>query len=144
MRFDLDPSQDLGLQHVLRNGLAVLRGEDVAAERREKILDGLLDIVREADRGSEAMQTQSLAFALDQTPAFDRFSLFVQYLGDSVDDIGARLAAAKEVLEGLEGNGEVAPEARQSVIDLLSQLVSALEQERALSPLTAPGEIDYN
>ncbi len=90
------------------------------------------------------MQAQSLAFALDHTPAFDRFSLFVQYLGDSIDDIGARLASAKEVLEGLEEDADVSPEARQSVIELLSQLVSALERERTLSPLTVPGEIDYN
>lgn len=144
MRFEIDPSHDLGLQHALKNGVAVLQGTQFEAERKEKILGGLLEIVRDADRGSEALKEQSFTFALDERPAFERFSLFLRYLGDSVEDIGQRLSAAKDVLEGMGAGTEVAQEARESVIDLLSQLVKALERDRALAPLTAPREIHYN
>ena len=144
MRFEMEPSQDLGLQHMLRNGVAVLRGEPFDPERRTRVVEGLLEIITEADRGSEALREQSLTFALNERPAFERFSLFLQYVGDSVEDIGNKLARAKEVLEGLEQGNEGSPEDRASVAELLNRLVSALERERALAPLTAPREFHYN
>lgn len=144
MRFELDPAQDLGLQHALQNGVAVLRGADFEPDRRAQILDGLIEIVSDAGRGSDAMNEQSLTFALNDRPAVERFSLFLRYLGDSPEDIGAKLAGAKHVLESLEAGQEVDPDERTSTENLLGSLLSALERERALTPLTAPREFHYN
>jgi hypothetical protein len=144
MRFELDPAQDLGLQHALKNGVAVLQGADFDPARRTQVLDGLLEIVSDAGRGSDAMNEQSLTFALNDRPAVERFSLFLRYLGDSVDDIGGKLASTKHVLEGLEAGQDVDPDERLSAEDLLSRLLTALERERALNPLTAPREFHYN
>jgi hypothetical protein len=143
MRFELDPAQDLGLQHVLKNGVAVLQGANFDPDRQTQILDGLLEIVSDADRGSVAMNEQSLTFAMNDRPAVERFSLFLRYLGD-VEDIGAKLAGAKLVLEGLEAGQDVEEGERSSTADLLGRLLHALERERALTPLTAPREFHYH
>lgn len=144
MRFEMEPSQDLGLQHMLQNGVAVLRGSDLGANRRQQVLDGVLEVVTDADRGCEALQEQSLAFARSDRPALERFSLFLSYLGDTVGDLSERLAEAKGVIEGLEANAHVSQAQRDSVADLLESLVQALKRERALMPLPGPREIYSN
>ncbi len=59
MRFGMEPSRDLGLQHALRNGIALLEGRDTGQDRG-RVLGGLLEIVTEADRGSGALHEHSL------------------------------------------------------------------------------------
>ncbi len=144
MRFEMEPSRDLGLQHMLQNGVAVLRGADLGAIRRQKVLDGVLEVVTDADRGCEAIQEQSLAFARSDRPALERFSLFLSYLGDTAGNLSERLAEAKGVIQGLAANVDVPQDQRNSVADLLDSLVQALKRERAMTPLPGPREIYYN
>lgn len=144
MRFEMEPSQDLGLQHTLKNGVAILSGAHFDAGRREKVLNGLLEIVREADKGSEALQNQSFTFARDEGAAFERFSLFLRYLGDTVADIGQRLSSAKDVIEGVGAGVNVDQGEREAVVNLLTQLIDALERDRNLAPLAAPREFHFN
>lgn len=141
MRFGMEPSQDLGLRHVLRNGISVLRGGE-PSQGRGRVLNGLLEIVSDAERGSDVLQTQNLTFALDNKPAFERFSLFVRYLSDTLADLPARLTEAKATLQLVEAGEQVASEKIEHVSDLLSKLLDALERERMLAPL--PTMRDYN
>lgn len=144
MRFEMEPSQDLGLQHMLQNGVAVLRGADFGANRRQQVLNGVLEVVADADRGCEALQEQSLAFARSDRPALERFSLFLSYLGDTAGNLPERLAEAKGVVEGLAVDADVPVANRNSVADLLESLVQALKRERAMVPLAGPREIYSN
>lgn len=144
MRFEMEPSQDLGLQHMLQNGVAILRGTNLGADRRQQVLDGVLEIVTDADRGCEALQEQSLAFARSDRPALERFSLFLSYVGDTDGNLSERLAEAKDVIQALVANDDVPQNQRNSVADLLESLVKALKRERALTPLPSPREIYYN
>jgi len=141
MRFGVEPSQDLGLRHVLRNGISVLQGGE-PSQGRDRVLNGLLEIVTDADRGADALQPQNLTFALDNKPAFERFSLFVRYLSDSLADLPARLAEAKVTLQRVEAGESVETEQVQHVSELLTRLLEALERERMLTPL--PTMRDYN
>lgn len=141
MRFELEPSQDLGLRHVLRNGISVLQGGE-PPQGRGRVLNGLLEIVSDAERGADALQAQNLTFALDNKPAFERFSLFVRYLNDTLADLPTRLAEAKETLKRVEAGENVELDHIQHVSDLLTKLLDALERERALAPL--PTMRDYN
>lgn len=141
MRFEVEPSQDLGLRHVLRNGISVLQGSE-PPQGRGRVLNGLLEIVSDAERGADALHAQNLTFALDNKPAFERFSLFVRYLSDTIADLPTRLAEARETLRRIEAGENVELEHVQHVSDLLSRLLNALERERALAPL--PTMRDYN
>lgn len=141
MRFEMEPSQDLGLRHVLRNGISVLHGIE-PPQGRGRVLHGLLEIVSDADRGADVLNAQNLTFALDNKPAFERFSLFVRYLSDTFTDLPARLADAKTILTRVEAGEEVDLEHVQQVNELLTKLLEALERERSLTPL--PTMRDYN
>jgi hypothetical protein len=143
MRFGLEPSRDLGLRHALRNGIALLEGRETGQDRK-RVLDGLLEIVSDADRGSGALQERSLTFALNERSAFERYSLFVRYLNDTVDNLPLRLAEAKAVLQLVGAGQPVAPEQITSVEDLLDRLLKALERERALAPLATVRDVHYH
>jgi len=144
MRFEVDAAQDLGLQHMLENGLAVLRGVELGAPRRAKVLRGLLEMISEADRGSAALRAQSLTSALEDRPAFDRFTLFFRYLKDTTEDLSGQLSTARAALEALDQGKELTPDQGATLEMLLSELLEALERERALAPLHTPREFHYH
>lgn len=143
MRFGIEPSRDLGLQHALRNGIALLEGRDTGQDR-VRVLGGLLEIVSDANRGSDALQEHSLTFALTQRSAFERYSLFARYLQDSVQDLPHRLSEAKEVLQRFGRDETVEPARAASVEDLLARLLTAIERERNLAPLSTVTDVHFN
>lgn len=144
MRFEMEPSHDLGLQHMLQNGVAALRGAELGADRENQVLGGVLEVVADADRGCVSLQQQSLTFARNDSPALERFSLFLSYLGDSQGDLSGKLTQARDVIQRLRANGAVSEFERNSVAELLESLLMALRRERALTPLSAPSEIYSN
>jgi len=144
MRFEMEPSQDLGLQHMLQNGVAALRGSDLGADRTQQVLGGVFEVVADADRGCVSLQHQSLSFARNNSPALERFSLFLSYLGDPQGDLSAKLTEAKDVIERLRANNAVSANERNAVAELLENLLLALRRERAFAPLSAPSEIYYS
>ena len=143
MKFGLEPSRDLGLQHALRNGIALLHGRDPAQDCG-RVLHGLLEIVSDADRGSITLREQSLTFALNERSAFERYSLFVRYLSDSVDDLPGRLAEARSVLHRIEKHETVTTIETARVEDLLGRLLAALKRDRNLAPLAKVRDVHFN
>ncbi|MCB2083168.1 MAG: hypothetical protein KDD90_03835, partial [Sphingomonadaceae bacterium] len=133
MRFGLEPSYDVGLRHALKNGVAILSGEDFDAGRREQVLGGLLELVSQADRGTEALQGNNFTFAMDEGVAFERLSLFLRYLSDTVENLGERISQAKGVLQGVGAGANVEQAQKELVVDLLNRLLDALERERNYS-----------
>ena len=86
MNFQLAPSEDIGLQHALENGLALIRRTPFDTARRVQVLNNLVEIFSEAAEGSKVLQPQNFLFAVEQRPAFERFSLFYRYLGKQFGD----------------------------------------------------------
>jgi hypothetical protein len=144
MRFGLEPSYDVGLRHALKNGVAILTGADFEANQREQVLCGLLELVSEADRGTEALQGNNFTFAMDEGAAFERLSLFLRYLSDSVANLGDRISQAKGVLQGVGVGVEVEQAQKDLVVDLLNRLIDALERERSYSSMTAPRDFHFH
>jgi hypothetical protein len=140
----MEPSHDLGLQHMLQNGVAALRGANLGAEREDRVLGGILEIVSDADRGCEALQQQSLTFARTERPALERFSLFLTYLGETEGDLSKRLSDAKGVIQRVRDHEDVSQPERDSAANLLDALLQALSRERLLTPLPAPREIYHH
>jgi hypothetical protein len=140
----MEPSHDLGLQHMLQNGVAALRGADLGAERQDRVLSGILQIVSDADRGCEALQQHSLTFARTERPALERFSLFLTYLGEAEGNLSKKLSDTKCVIQRLRDHTEVSQPERESAANLLAALLDALNRERLLTPLAAPQEIYHH
>ncbi len=140
----LNPTSDLGLQHVLENGLLILQGGSLPAVRREQILERLVQIFSEADRGAETLRSQKLMFAVQHQPAFERFSIFFRYLKDSESDVPKSLSEATEVLRQLQ-YGNVKNETQKSnLVKVIEKLLGGLRRERALTPLVSPKNISFS
>jgi hypothetical protein len=143
MRFELGAARHLGLQHVLENGIFILDGADVSDERRQRVVQTLLSVVSRADQGAIALVSHKLNFAPEERSAIESFSLFYRYLGSVAEDLPSQLSSAREALQELGEEKEVAPLARQSLRALLASLLHAIELDRAMTPLAAPRAIHY-
>src|SRR5688500_9741592 len=87
---------DIGLRHLLENGLHVAQGQDVEDAERQQVLDNLLRVFSEADRGSEAFGTHNLTPIVNEKRALKRFSSFYHLLRhDFGDEVPGRLGEAK-------------------------------------------------
>jgi hypothetical protein len=139
MSLQLAPAEDLSLHHVLENGLAVLRSEDIAPRRRSRVLESLTRIFAEAGTVSQALHAQNLLFAIEQRPALDRFTLFFRYLHrDFGDNLVDRIQEASQVLDELKNREVPETDSLARTQDLIERLLSALNEERSLSPLEPP------
>ena len=109
-----------------------------------QVLDSLIEIFSEANRGSEALLAHNLLFAVEERPAFERFSLFFRYLNDSFGaELPNRLSEGVSVLTELR-NGQIGDEAQRTrAEELIDNLLQALQRESALSPLDPPRAFHY-
>lgn len=144
MGVQLASSKDLGLKHVLENGLALIRDEPFDDGRRTQVLESLIKIFSEADRGSQVIQERNLLFAASDRPAFERFTMFFRYLKDSFGaDLPARLSEAPIVLTALRDGCLDDEIQRARVGELIESILAAMEREIALMPLASPREFNY-
>jgi len=139
MNLELTPAEDLSLQHLLENGLAILDQQSLHKTRRIQTLEGLSRIFSEADSASQALHAQNLLFGVEQRPALERFSLFFRrldrYFGESLSD---RLEEASDVFIKLKKNKKPTKGACKRARELIERLLSAFNEERSMSPLEAP------
>lgn len=143
MTLQLPPSKDLGLRHVLEAGLAIVRNEQIEEDRRALILGRLIDILSEAERGSQAVQA-NLLFATEQRSAFERFSLFFRYLDAPFGaTLSNRLSDARDVLGELRDRGASDNQRLQNAGELIEALLAAIKRDAALTALEAPRRIQF-
>jgi hypothetical protein len=90
------------------------------------------------------LREQSLTFALNERSAFERYSLFVRYLNDSVPDLPGRLAEARNVLQRIAQHEAVTKTETARVEDLLGRLLAALKRDRNLAPLAKVRDVHFN
>lgn len=139
------PITDLALQHILQSGLAVVRGEPVEESRRSKVLQALVQIFTDADRGSQALGAQNLLLAVEEPPAFERFVLLFRYLNQSFgQDLPARLSEAASVLTDIEKNAPLSAQAKTRAAELLEGVLAAIAREGALRQLAPPREVQLS
>lgn len=139
------PITDLALQHILQSGLAVVRGEPLEESRRSKVLQALVQIFTDADRGSQALGAQNLLLAVEEPPAFERFVLLFRYLNQSFgQDLPARLSEVASVLTDIERNAPLSAQAKTRAAELLEGVLAAIARESALRQLTPPREVQLS
>lgn len=144
MRVERIPSKDIGLRHVLENGLALIEGDDLGADRREQVLKSLQHIFSEADRGSAALGVSQLTAGLNERRAIERFSAFYHHLSHEFgEEVPMRLSQAKIALDEMLQQGNATEQHAGNLKDVLQHLVESIRRERALMPLKQPREIVY-
>lgn len=138
MSMHLAPSQDLGLQHVLENGLAIAKDQPISRSK-EQVLGRLIEIFSEADSGWNALRSSRHGLTSAQRPALDRFSVFYRYLSEDCGaDVPNKLIEAKSALQALSSGSLSDAAERQALISLLQALLRGLARERALKKLVSP------
>lgn len=143
MRVERISSGDIGLRHLLENGLSIAQGGDVEGFEKDQVLDGLLKVFSEADRGSDAFGTHNLTSALNEKRALQRFSTFYHYLRhDFGEDVPARLGEARLAISRLRED-EADVEGRQRLVVVLQALLQSLYRDRALSRLRSYQKVTY-
>jgi len=144
MRVERIPSKDIGLRHVLENGLALIEGADLGEHRKEQVLQSLHRIFSEADRGSQALGVYHLTAALNEKRAIERFSAFYHHLRHEFGEaVPARLGQANDALADILENGSSDAQRTENLRQVLRLLLESIRRERALAPLRRPQEISY-
>jgi hypothetical protein len=127
---------NVGLRHVIKDGLALLADETtLGLERRQIVLKGLMDVFSGASRGSEIMQAQSLFARVGDKPAVEAFSLLFRYLNANYPaDLPGRIAETRDVFQTLNAKRPVDTARLERAREILHALLQALRREIALKP----------
>lgn len=141
---ELPPAADLSLQHVIENSLAIIEGEPYGEARRRQVLTSLTEILDQASKGSQVVQSNSLAFGAEEQPAFERFALLFHYLQPVTSDVPALLARAKTNLESLRDHQGPSDESKAETLSVLRLLLQAVVKDRCLQPLVSPREYIFS
>jgi hypothetical protein len=145
MNIQTAPYRDVGLQHLLESGLSLLQHKPLEASRRAQVMDGLVQVFSEADKGATALRSQAAFWAASEAPAFERFSVFFRYLKDVPgSDALTELSEAKAALEAMKAGEPVEGEVKQRVENLINLLLNGLRKDRLSAPLIPPLEIKFS
>ena len=137
------PIRDLGLQHVLENALSILRSEAIADQRRAQVIESIIELLNEADKGSSILKSNSLAVSSNEGPALQSFSIFHKCLGQSQDVIESRLNEAKALMSDVASGRSPELAERKSVEALFAGLLAFIKRERSLIPLSSSKEYRF-
>jgi hypothetical protein len=141
---ELPPAADLSLQHVIENSLAIVQYEPYDEARRRQILTSLTEILEQANKGSQVVQSNSLAFGAEEQPAFERFAMLFHYLQPVTPDVPALLGRAKSNLELLRDHQSQSDESKAETLSVLQLILRAVIKDRCLQPLISPREYIFS
>lgn len=144
---NLSPFRDIGLQHLLENGLRVLQHQTSLPDaRRVQVVDGLVQVFSEADRGGAPLRSQASLWAASEAPDFERFSVFFRYIKDGPiqGDPLAELSEAKKSVEALKAGQGLDDAASERLESLIKLLLSGLHRDRVAAPLVPPMEMKFS
>lgn len=141
---ELPPAADLSLQHVIENSLAIIEREPFEEERRRQVLTNLTEILDQANKGSQVVQSNLLAFGAGEQPAFERFAMLFHYLQPVTADVPTLLERAKSNLEQIRDHQNQSDESKAETLNVLRSLLQAVLTDRCLRPLISPREYVFS
>lgn len=136
-------AEAVGLKHVIEDGLAVLHGQALGAERRDFVMRDLYTLLDRAIRGSHIASQAALFLGEDDKQAFGSFALIDRYLGTGqtttwLDQAPNALRAIKQIQ-----NAQVPNEAERvvalTILDaLLTQIITSPSSQARVHETLAP------
>jgi hypothetical protein len=130
-------AETVGLKHVIEDGLAVLSGQALAADRREFVMRDLQTLLNQALRGSRIASQATLFLGEDDKEAFGSFALIDRYLGAA--QVATWLTQAPNALRVIEQIQQAkVPDERQRkvALEILTSLLTQIITEPSSEPAT--------
>lgn len=137
MTLELDPSRDLGLQHVLRSSAAFLRGSRTDNDERDRLLSNLAELFVDAQKGSSISNLHGLSVSRSERYQLNRFGVFVKYLSSYREDVSELIAETSDILSQVK-SGQASKSDKEKVAKLIDYFAEELRKDRALEPLAPP------
>jgi hypothetical protein len=134
----------LGFRHLIEDGLAILNGTPLGADRRAYVLQDLSQLVLQAKRGSDLVRSNALSVATDDRNAFESYSILDRYWDRSHEEQWIQiLATAGEAFDQLrKGAAANLTEAqRTAAANLLKKVLSGLIREPKPGVPSQPEEL---
>lgn len=121
---------ELGLRHLIEDGIAILRGGAFPDARRDFVLSDLQELFEKVARGHELIQSPSFFVGTADRGAFEAYSLLDRFLPLSPSgSVHTALRASAERLAEIKGGHTVAPAQRQESAEFLSQILASLRRQ---------------
>lgn len=143
MSIQVAPFKDPSLWSVLENGVAVLKGAEMAEARRALVLDCLLSMFSEAERGATAVANQNIFAASGDSAAIKQFSLFFEYLTPLGATLPERLAESHTLLRSMRQGNAPDPDGVRRTEEILTVLLDQLHKAAQSEPLVPMQEFSY-
>jgi hypothetical protein len=120
---------NVGLRHVIEDGLAILANDHLTDDRRKFVVEDLSDLLGNAYRGSELAKNSSLFVKATDRTAFEAYSLLDRLSGDGSTAIREQLRASAEAFDALKHEKEFSDDQKKRVTQFLKQLLGSLERQ---------------
>ena len=123
-------AETVGLKHVIEDGVAVLSGQQLAADRRDFVMRDLKTLINQAIRGSRIASKATLFLGEDDKQAFGSFALIDRYLGAGQVDTWVNQAPnALEVIDKIQ-RAQVPDERQKKIaLEILTALLTQIVTE---------------
>ena|SRR5713226_3536800 len=131
MTTEIGLANSVGFRHVIEDGLSIIRGGQIDAGRRAFVLQDLKQLVTDAKRGSNLVQTGVLFVSPSERSAYASYSLLDRYLSDKYADRWKEMLDAAEVSfeEFRRQDAHVTESARNAAETLLREMLSNLHRD---------------
>jgi hypothetical protein len=142
MAGDLASMAGVGFRHVVEEGLSLLKGEQLPAERRDYVLARLSTLLHEAVMGSQIVDREALFIGSQERDAYESFSLLERHLRHHR---GWRemLQRTEDALNALKRSGDAPVQVRSTAVELLEELRGSLRREGIGGIRSLPEEIEF-
>jgi len=122
-------ASNVGLRHVVEDGLAILSNEKLAADRRRFVVRDLAELLNDALRGAQLANTTSFFVNAADRTAFDAYSLLDQ-LGQIAEQTDKEsLKASAEAFVALRDGQTLQAKKKSTAAQYLKTLLGSLERQ---------------
>jgi hypothetical protein len=129
MNTEITMQTGLGLRHVIEDGIAILKGEQFAQQRRDYVLNDLQSLFGEVVRGSALVHSPSLFIGREDKRAFEAFSLLDRFLPSDDHAVQETLKLSADTLGEIKSGKQVSSEQSAKLMNFLMTIVSSLRRQ---------------
>lgn len=132
---------ELGLEHVLEDGLALAENVELPPDRRRDVLEGVFRIFDSAGEGSELAAQNSLFVRADQKPALESFQMVYGYLHCIYEDrLFEKIRETRKVFSLMSAGEAIDEDDLSRSVELMKAFLEAVRLKRSLVEPVAPSD----
>lgn len=130
---------NLGLRHVIEDGLAALEGTLSDNVRQRFVVDDLARLLEKAARGVQVTEGGQLFLQEGDVSAFEAYSLMFRYLSETYQNaLKANIDSTSVTLSKLAKHEDVPVTERKAASDFFAQLLGQLHRDETYGSQREP------